>query len=618
MSDAIVRLLLNTSGFDSNLQRTKGKMRDFSNEGGSMGGVLRAIGGNIAKLCGGLTAAGAALKVATDAFRQNESNIDEWGRTVEGAKGAYNTFLDTINGGNWSNFFTNLDTAITGARELYNALDRLGSVKANNEAAIAIVQSEIQKLKLLKQQGQNVDDQLRAKEDQLKRLQMQSVEAGKTAGRKQIEEIIRSAYQTQVGARHLNQQSLDRIVDSVITQGQSYFDRQQAIYERLLKKGTVTETKKYTSSTGQTYETTSTGFKMDALSRSDQIAFRLSKAVTESESRIKEGIGIFGQAVREESQIFRDEFKLERFLKQGGNGNGNGDKNKTPQPVYDENAKTVKAMSDNVTILTKQLKELDTASEEYRKTLIKVDEWQTKLTRQKIKDEDTLAWSKGSFRGKGIKLSPGIPKAMTQDEASDKQKIKGTIVKFKDQKNQQNVVGEVSKIVDGISQIGSSLKSIGVDLGTGFDNFLNVLGFISSVLSTIQTIQQVIEGLNTGRDTAYQSYMEIMMGTLTANSFAIASNTGAEAASPFKQGGIVHAASGIVMGRNYIDRVPATLSSGEMVLNPAQQTKLFKMANNGGGGGGASQPYVNAETIWLGLNNMGKRKGMGELVFSKR
>ena len=260
---------------------------------------------------------------------------------------------------------------------------------------------------------------------------------------------------------------------------------------------------------------------------------------------------------------------------------------------------------------------MDTTSEEYLDTLIKIDEWQTKISRQKIRDQDSLSWKKGDFRDKGISLAPR-PKALTPEEAKKTSRVKGDIVKFKEKTDQKKEIGEVGKIVDSISQISGALKTLGVDLGSGFENTLNILNAIMTIISAIQTIQQVIESLTNGRDTAFQAYMEIMIGQMTANSYAIASNTGAEAASPFKQGGIVHAAGGIVMGRNYVDRVPATLSSGEMVLNPAQQTKLFKMANSGGGGGGNSQPYVNAETIWLGINNMGKRKGMGELVFSKR
>ena len=227
-----------------------------------------------------------SLKVAKDAFLQNESGIDEWGRTVESAKGAYNTFLDTLNGGNWSNFFTNLDNAIKGSRDLYDALDRLGSVKANNQAAIAIAQAEIQRLRVLKQQGQDVDAQLKQAEARLKSLQGQSVDAGKAAGRKQISEVVRRRYASQEGAavNGLSQDSLTRITNSIINRGQKYFDEQKRIYEQLKEKGTVTKTTRRTSETGQTYEFSKTVFDMKSLSRQDQSAYRIAKAVTEGET----------------------------------------------------------------------------------------------------------------------------------------------------------------------------------------------------------------------------------------------------------------------------------------------------------------------------------------------
>ena len=94
-------------------------LQDHKEKAESSGGALDALekklGMNIStftKFASVGAAVSTALKVAKDAFLQNESGIDEWGRTVEGAKGAYNTFLDTINGGNWSNFFANLDKAI--------------------------------------------------------------------------------------------------------------------------------------------------------------------------------------------------------------------------------------------------------------------------------------------------------------------------------------------------------------------------------------------------------------------------------------------------------------------------------------------------------------------------
>ena len=333
---------------------------------------LASVGGAVA----------GALKVTKDAFLQNESGIDEWGRTVEGAKGAYNTFLDTINGGNWSNFFTNLETAIKGARDLYDALDDLGSAKADNKAAIAIVQSEIAKLRVLKQQGKDVDAQLKEAEDRLKALMMQSVDAGKKAGKKQITEAISRRYRTQEGGeRGLSQKQLDNIANAILTQGKSYIDEQKKILQNLQEKGTITKTERYISSTGQTYERTKTGFSMNALSRQEQNSYRIAKAVVESETKeIAAGVDTFANAVNEMTQLSREEFKVNRYINQKTGGGGGG--NTKTEPVFDATANTLKGMRDNVTVLTKQLDTMKVGTEAYNKVLKDKIDWETKLKAQ--------------------------------------------------------------------------------------------------------------------------------------------------------------------------------------------------------------------------------------------
>ena len=296
---------------------------------------------------------------------------------------------------------------------------------------------------------------------------------------------------------------------------------------------------------------------------------------------------------------------------------------KAAEPVYDENARTVKAMSDNVAILTKQLKELDTTSEKYRDTLIKVDEWQSKLTRQKITDEDTLRWSKGNM-GRGIRLSPEMPKALTPEEAQKMEKVKLPSSKNASIKaDNKDQAGAVKDIVSGVDGIVSSLETLGVDVPSGMKKGLKLIQAIITIVEGIKAIESAVQILTAGRDSVYQAAVVSELGVI-ATATAVTAGTSALKAVPIigwllKQGGVVHAAGGVVMGQNYIDRVPASLSSGEMVLNPAQQTKLFKMANEGGGGGAQSQPYVNAETIVLGIQNWAKRRGKGsELMFTQR
>ena len=600
--------------------------------GGALDALEKKLGMNIStftKFASVGAAVSTALKVAKDAFLQNESGIDEWGRTVEGAKGAYNTFLDTINGGNWSNFFTNLDNAIKGSRDLYDALDRLGSVKANNQAAIAIAQAEIQRLRVLKQQGQDVDAQLKQAEARLKSLQGQSVDAGKAAGRKQITEVIRRRYASQEGAavNGLSQDSLTRITNSIINRGQKYFDEQKRIYEQLKEKGTVTKTTRRTSETGQTYEFSKTVFDMKSLSRQDQIAFRIAKAVTEGETELQKGVTTFAQAVNEQAQSFREEFRNNRIINQKTGGSGG--KDRKTEPVFDASADSLKGMRDNISVLTKQLDTMKVGTEAYNKVLKDRIEWETKLKNQQQYNTDITTFYSGK-RAQGAKMfetskTSDLFQSMSHDEAKKGlQPIKLPKELTKQPKKEKKDRAEALKgLVGGVENITSGLEGLGVDVGSGFKKGLKLVQSIITIVEGIKAIESAVQILTTGRDSVFQATVVGELGAI-ATSTAVTAATSTLKAVPIigwllKQGGVVHAAGGVVMGQNYIDRVPASLSSGEMVLNPAQQTKLFKMANSGGGGGQESAPYVNAETIVLGIQNWAKRRGKGsELVFTSR
>lgn len=577
-------------------------LQDHKEKAESSGGALDALekklGMNIStftKFASVGAVVSTTLKVAKDAFLQNESGIDEWGRTVEGAKGAYNTFLDTINGGNWSNFFTNLDNAIRGARDLYDALDELGSAKADNKAAIAIVQSEIARLRVLKQQGQNVDEQLKQAEARLKGLQMQAVNAGKVAGRKQISETIANRYRTQEGGeRGLSQKTLELITTAILKRGKSYFDEQKQVYQALREKGTTTKQRSYISSTGQTVTTSDTRFRMSELTRQEQIDYRIARAVIESETKeLAAGIDTYAQAVNEQAQSFREEFKVNRYINQNTGGGG---KDKKTEPVFDANADSLKGMRDNITVLTKQLDTMKVGTEAYNKVLKDRIEWEVKLKNQQQYNTDITTFYSGK-RAQGAKMfetskTSDLFQGMSHDEVKKglqpiklpKELTKQPKKEKKDKGDNEQVklVGEIS---ENISSMLSSLESLGFEVPAEIRQVIEGISTVANIVSTIQTIVTIIQAL-----------------------------TALAAAKPLASGGIVHAASGTVMGKNYIDRVPATLSSGEMVINEADQSSLWEAIKSGNFGGGSAQPYVRAENIWLGLSNMLKRKGMGRIA----
>ena len=67
------------------------------------------------------------------------------------------------------------------------------------------------------------------------------------------------------------------------------------------------------------------------------------------------------------------------------------------------------------------------------------------------------------------------------------------------------------------------------------------------------------------------------------------------------------ASGGIVGGTSfYGDRVTANVNSGEMILNRAQQTRLFQMANSGGGGGQVEFHISGTELVGV-LNNQNRK-----------
>lgn len=80
-------------------------------------------------------------------------------------------------------------------------------------------------------------------------------------------------------------------------------------------------------------------------------------------------------------------------------------------------------------------------------------------------------------------------------------------------------------------------------------------------------------------------------------------------------GGLSFASGGIVPGSNYYDGISARVSSGEMIINEADQKRLFDSIHTGNIGGGGGPARVTGEQIILAINNYGRRTGRGELLF---
>ena len=168
------------------------------------------------------------------------------------------------------------------------------------------------------------------------------------------------------------------------------------------------------------------------------------------------------------------------------------------------------------------------------------------------------------------------------------------------------------------------------------DDYVNSINALSNVLTALNT--QTVEGaagwlswagsLMTASAMAVDSIRQVV----AAKTAEGAASAGAEAAkTPFVGwllvGGAVLSAlaafasipsfaeGGVVPGANFRDGIAARLSSGEMVINPADQKKLFDSIHSGNlGGGGSARSVITGEQIVTVVNNYGRRTGRGTIL----
>lgn len=153
-----------------------------------------------------------------------------------------------------------------------------------------------------------------------------------------------------------------------------------------------------------------------------------------------------------------------------------------------------------------------------------------------------------------------------------------------------------SSIEGGIESIAGGLEGLGAELPAELKNIFGGVQSMISIMSGISTILLTIEALSQVQ-------------------------TATSAIPFFSGGGIVRAANGYTVPGNFgYDAVPSLLTSGEVVLNRAQQGNIVsQMMDSRMNGGAASTPsYVRGEDIWLGVNNFLKRSGRGEIVTSRK
>ena len=592
MADVITRFKVESGEYEAKVNKAKKSLNDFENSGKKAGSSLdsfaNAIGLSTAKLGAlglAVTAGSAAIKVATDTFFASESNIDEWGRTVESVKGAYDVFIQSISNGDWSNFLTRLNEAIQGSRDLYDALDRLGSIKANNAAAIALKQRDIQDLRLRKQNGENVDALLETATAELARLQSQEVEAGMAAGVKQMVNALRNS--------GLDEQISTALAEELLKGGQDAFDKYAAQYSELKAKGTETKTRYGVGGMGGSYSYTESDFNIENLSKQEQDLYKIAAAITERETTLQEGIANYATAVTQGSSALREEFRNNRYSQQGGKSGGTGGSTKVTGLTDAQIAKNVADATEEMQRLIDQWIELDDRAGSVNDVLLilnsensltefaeEADEELDKLVARMTETQDatkrlTAEWNamQAGFRDQAIDSTIGAVASLGDAIGG----TTGSIIKF--------IATQAQQVVQGISTIASMKAQEQAAYAT-------------------MTAELGAAAASTMKAHSWIPFVGVAMGI-----GFVASMVAALMSLPKFAGG------GLVGGTSYSgDTQLASVNSGELILNKAQQNSLANELQSGN-----TQPLrlsarMSGTDILFIINNALAAEGKGQLI----
>ena len=467
MAKIIEKIVVDTSQHDEKLRKAKSELRSYASSQQGMENVMKGVTAAVGKFAAGL---GIAM-TATDSFRKvinaSETSADEYGRVMQSVTSVTDGFFYALNTGNLSNFFSNLDRSIQSARELYDALDDLGSIRMNNRAAIAIQERALQELRVRKQAGENVDAEMRSVEARIKYLKSQEVNAGRRAA---VESVANTL--SDVADKELSK----KIAAQLFVKGQDYFRQMTAEYERLRKKGMGTVVISQGSSIGGGYSSSvAQDFSRDNLDAADRRLYDVVEAIVKKEAKLSEAIGMWADAESLSGSISQQEFRTNRWAGAGGTGAGTSAKMSATEKAIVQGS-----LADYQDQLRKANEALqNAATDEARYAASKVvNELQTQITRMKQ-----------AITAQGIGLS--LPKLDTKQNANLLPKISPETSKeladyLANQKRLQEELEATREkfygTADAIGQFGSAFSSIGRNLEMPA---LNIMGTIAQAVASI-------------------------------------------------------------------------------------------------------------------------------------
>lgn len=536
MNDLVVRLLLNTTGFDANLATAKKGSNDFANE------IAGKLSGAVAKFAAGIGVAVGGVEAFNKIMGSSQTLGDTWNNTINACKSTVDAFFMSISTQNWDVFNQGLIQTIENMYQLSALKDQLSDARLSMGFETRAFEREYVRLEGIIDNETKSTAERNAAFAEMQRLVAdfkQRVEAtGKGAADTLVKEMNAKfgrdftlgdieTYIREVNNEFLNTETLQRLND----------------YKRQLAD---------IRASGQVY--TQTG---------------MWGGVTTTGTNVNDAV--------EALKAANPELERMRLLQEDG----------------DESRKRMVEDYEYMLELFQRADEYLKRSLEKQNKIASLNKGAVAATTQSVV---------GNYPGGA--LSQQRQSLASLASMPDMGKIQPIPIN-------KEAVKNVDDYVNSINALSNVMTALNTQTVEGAAGWLQWAGSLATATAmAVESIQKVVaaktaEGAaSAGAEAAKTPFV----GWLLVGG-AIASALAAFASIPnFAEGGVVP-------GSNFRDGIAARLSSGEMVINPADQKKLFDSIHSGNlGGGGSTRSVITGEQIVTVVNNYGRRTGRGTIL----
>ena len=602
-NDLVVRLLLDNATFEGNIRQSSKEVRKFREQVEKGTDILDNLTGGLVK--GAMkyaswgAAAAAAGKLVADAYMSSEQAADEWRRIQTQCTEAYSFFVKSIESGSWTNFFGNLSKAIEDAAELYDKLDRLGSIKTNNSAAIAIVRNAIAEANrqladksISDEQRKALQASIKQNEARLRGMMSEQSTAGKQAGFAQIKQSL-SGY-------GLTDKQMREATYNLINKGQKYYDEMDAVIKEWEASNSRT-TQNISGNWGAITRTAGNAPMPDYV--------KLAYAVKQGESDANRigGMQTYVDAINYAAQAEREARTALRQANRGVGGTSGGTTPKRGSAKAVEDEIEVGSLTYINNLISKLTRQRDATIDTSKQSAI--DEQIAELVRQRI---NLMYSSKGATPPKLEAIGGSVGDVSLSTPTIDSDGVLSAmqgIAAYNEAIAKMREEAADGAMETAINGLGNAFRNLGSCIGDTAGQVMmfaaqsaaGIAQLIAQNVSLMASAQAV--SLAGAAKNAFQlpfPFNLAMYASMAATIFGIFASL-----PKFAEGGIV---GGISTG----DRNLVRVNGGEMILTTAQQQRLFNILNGkaGAASGGNVRFVIDGDALVGVVDNYSRKRGV--------